>query len=175
MNKTLIGSLVGALGIFVLFGFVIPGYSSMRATMTERSDATDSLEEMQAARDNILKLSDEYDARSSEINKMDLFMPENERLDYLITSLEAATAQSGVQLITLGISDGSGKTDKDFAPVGAELSVNGSYTSFMTLLKTLEKSLRLFDVTTFSVSDSADGQIQGSLTIRAYYLGTDSK
>jgi len=182
MNKSIVASFILALAAFALIGFVYPQFQSVMDTRAEFEEKEEALALKQKAQTNIRSLKSEYDAHSDDVNTISVFLPSEERIEYIITSIETAANQSGVQLSSIDISEGlkssKSKDSSQYETAAISLEVKCSYDSLKTMLSSLERSLRIYDVTNIGIQpDDYGSSLDVSLELKTYHLKdkTDEK
>jgi len=71
---------------------------------------------------------------------------------------------------TTAARDSIGTDRKSYGTLSMSFSTTGSYESFLALLGSLEKSLRIIDVTGLQFSANESGLYDFSVTARTYWL-----
>lgn len=172
-NKNYLGvGLVGlVLIIFWIFG--VPTWdriSLLNGAIAERegilSSRTDILRKIE-------DLNKQYQQRSADVSKISSVMPSAKSAAELVSTIEAITQQTGLQLVEITMGE-SGGQQQEFQTVFIELGLIGNYPSLTAFLELAEKNLRLIDVFELSVSQASTPGQQIVLNFRvkanAYYL-----
>ncbi len=172
-NKKYLG--VGLVGftIVVFWIFAMPAWdriSLLNGAIAEREDIL-------LSRTEILKriedLNRQYQQRSSDVDKISSVVPNAKGAAEFVSTVEAVTQQTGLQLIELTMGE-SGSQQQELQTVFIELGLTGTYPSLMAFLDLTEKNLRLIDVFELSVSQASTPGQQTVLNFRikanAYYL-----
>ena len=173
MNKSLSAALIIAIACFLTFVLLVPEYngiSEARQTLKARQAIAD---ERTLAQLRVKDLDANYRQHEVDIQKILVALPEGKHSDQVVSSIQAAAVQSGVQLTSLSIvnspdSAGSYKTSL------IQLTSSGTYAGFINFLKNLEQNLRLSDLIEFSLAQQAGSATGGVLSmnvkLRTYNL-----
>lgn len=177
MNRTLIASIIFAAGAFAFFVLVLPEFTSIRNARAALQVRQGLIEEESVELKNVAELNKQYKARQAGIDKLTTFMPEQKRVDQVVSSIQQIASQTGLSLATMttaaatetGEATGYKKTFVSF-------DVVGQYPSFVNFLKLLEQNLRLYDI--FEIIGSMTSQVGGggqnlvnfSVKLNAYNL-----
>ncbi|OGN06103.1 MAG: hypothetical protein A2750_04060 [Candidatus Yanofskybacteria bacterium RIFCSPHIGHO2_01_FULL_45_42] len=159
--------------LFLSLGLLLPKYQNifaMRAALGEREKI---LNERSEIIQNINLLSAEYENRSADIAKLASLIPETKETAELVSALENIATRSGLQLNNLKLTEEkSDKTKSAYNTLAADMTLNGSYLSFLIFLDNLEKNIRIIDVASFEITPKA--ALTNILTINlkanAYFL-----
>ncbi|MBI2446398.1 MAG: type 4a pilus biogenesis protein PilO [Parcubacteria group bacterium] len=160
-----------AIGFWVLW----PLYGDIQAAMLLKEQNQDNLTQRKKLTENLERLISQYNERGGDIASLNKAIPSGQNVPELLVNLEAIASESGL------IFKGVNFKPKDLKAPGiktliAEIRVTGSYPDFLNYLKAMEKSLRIFDVTSISFAGVSPGQISArtdnidfSLTVNTYY------
>lgn len=166
MNRDTFASIIFAVSCFVFFWLVVPQYDMILDIRAAISGQQKILEERTALRENVIKLMSQYNSRKNDVDKLILLLPKGERYDQIIENVRAATSQNGLQMSSVQVSKESKITQEQYEKTFVKIDINGNYDSLLNLLKDLEKSLRLSDITEIQISqDQRTGQVGTSFNI----------
>ncbi|MBX4211621.1 MAG: type 4a pilus biogenesis protein PilO [Candidatus Yanofskybacteria bacterium] len=171
-QKKLLGAGLIAVALFLFWLFPYPAYQKIAAYRSAIGEREQLLVERRAAMDQITKLKKEYDQRASQIQRFSAVIPSKMATAELISALEQIANQSGVQMGDVTFSDSKQQTQTDYQLLGVGINGKGTYSGLVTFLESIERSIRLLDV---SKVDAGTDTSQGSLlnfTIQAdaYFL-----
>ena len=174
MAKSVFGVTLILLGILVSFFWSYPLWS-------EISDVKIKKEETQAPLDRINALAQRRDEIQAQFNslttddlaKLNEFFPKNQEPGLLILNIDKLATSNGMILKKIDANEGvngaqqqrGGKdkvNEEKFSDFPFQISVSGSYSSFLSFMKALEKSRRLIDIDKLSFdtgSVGADGKV----------------
>ena len=173
MNKDLIASMVLGLSIFLFFILVIPQYDGLRGVNAALEEREQLLIERNAAIAKVKSLDSQIQGRQSDINKILVFLPDNKQIDQLLSSIEQASQQAGLQLISLSSSAPSTGVIGQYGRLFVSMDLEGFYPNIINFLTNLESNLRLYDINEINVAESS-GDLSGVLTVKidlnAYFL-----
>jgi len=135
------------------------------------------IEERNTELQNVAELGKQYQARQADIDKITAFMPEQKRIDQIISSVQQISSQAGLNLagITTAAAADLGET-AGYKKLFVSFDVEGQYPSFVNFLKLLEQNLRLYDIfsiigsPTTDVAGGRQGLINFSVQLNAYNL-----
>jgi Tfp pilus assembly protein PilO len=172
-NKNYLG--VGLIGLtmIVFWIFGMPAWDRISLL----NDAIAEREDILSSRTEILRkiedLNKQYQQRTADVSKISSVVPNTKSAAEIVSTIEAITQQTGMQLIEI-IMSSSGNQQQEFQTVFIELGLVGSYPSLTTFLELMEKNLRLIDVAELSASQApALGQqivLNFRVKANAYYL-----
>src|SRR3972149_3607411 len=174
MARSVFGVILILLGILVSFFWSYPMWNEITDVKTKK-------EETQAILDRINALAQRRDEIQAQFNslttddlaKLNEFFPKNQEPGLLILNIDKLASSNGMLLKKIDASEGvkntqqrqarQGETvEEKFSDFPFQISVSGSYSSFLSFMKALEKSRRLIDIdrlTFDSGSIGADGKI----------------
>lgn len=144
------------------FWILWPLYGDIQAAFDLKKQNQDNLTQRKKLTENLQRLISQYNEREKDIASLNKAVPSGQNVHELLVNLEAIASESGL------IFEGVNFKPKDLNAQGiktliAEIKVKGSYLAFLNYLKALEKSLRIFDVTSVSFSGVSPGQIGAKL------------
>lgn len=169
-----------------VFFFVIDPQKKELDTLLQEKNKNDvtiqKATELRAARG---VLGEKYKNISpEERTKLSQILPDTVDNVRLILDINNISNKYGISLKGIGISGGPGDESKEvnrgvsavtnsgnlYGTIQLTFSFQASYDIFKIFLKDLEDSLRLVDVTDFSVTTSEDGFYNYSVTLNTYWL-----
>ncbi|HVW82485.1 MAG TPA: hypothetical protein VHC68_00860 [Candidatus Paceibacterota bacterium] len=169
--------LAAAAGIF--FGYVSPQYegpiAAAKSTIAADNQAlaaaaayTAKENQLAAARDQIAP---------DDLARLTALLPTSVNNVQAILDLDNLAVRSGFPLAAINVvSGGSAGTvqgiteDQSVGSVDLSISGSGSYAVFRTFLAGVERSVRLLDVRTLSITSADSGIYSYSMTLRLYWL-----
>ncbi len=177
MNRGLIASIIFAAGAFAFFVLILPEFTSIKNARAALQVRQVLIEERKMELKNVAELNAQYKARQAGIDKITTFMPEQKRVDQIVSSIQQIASQAGLNLadmttaaaVETGEAAGYKKTFVSF-------NVIGQYPSFVIFLKLLEQNLRLYDIfeiigsLTTSAAGGSQNLVNFSVKLNAYNL-----
>mgnify|MGYP001558513512 CR=1 FL=1 len=147
MNRTLIASIIFAAGAFAFFVLVLPKFSSINNAREALKVRQALIEEKNAELKNVAELDKQYKARQAGIDKITTFMPEQKRIDQIVSSIQQVASQTGLNLADISTA-ATAETGEaaGYKKIFVSFNVVGQYPSFANFLKLLEQNLRLYDI-----------------------------
>lgn len=174
MDKKLISALVAGVSIFGVFAFVLPAYSSIKVLRTAIVEREAALAEKRSIMEKISSLNKEIESGRTDINKLGLLIPPAKSVPELISTIEAAAAQSGLAVAEVKFSQqSSDNQEASHKKINTEARLTGSYVSAFNFLKIIEQNLRLADVESVNITQIPGGSFSNlGITVKfsAYYL-----
>jgi len=165
INKNFIASLIFGVGCFLFFAIALPQYDALaniRALIKERQEL---LAQRTAMLDNVKELIKQYQARKTDIDKLVLLLPPQKQIDQVISSIQTAAQQTGMQLRGMSVSgSAAGDAGVSHKTTFIKLELGGSYPILIAFLKEMEKNLRLFDVLEINASQDSSAKTPGLLS-----------
>jgi len=161
--------------VAIIFWVLLPLWHSAQAALELKKENENNLAQREKLTANLERLISQYNERMSDLAPFNNAIPVGRNMPELLINLEALASENG--LIFLGVNF---KPEDLKAPniktLIMEVKVKGSYPALQNYLKAVEKSLRLFDVTSVSFSGVAPGQgnanpnnLEFNLSINTYY------
>lgn len=177
MNRALIASIIFAAGAFAFFVLVLPEFTSISNARTALRVRQALIEEKNAELKNVAEIDKQYKARQLGIDKIITFMPEQKRVDQIVSSIQQIANQTGLSLadITTAAAAETGEA-VGYKKVFVGFNVIGQYPSFVNFLKLLEQNLRLYDIfgiigsLTTNVAGGSQNLVNFSVKLNAYNL-----
>lgn len=174
--------LLASIGSFVFF--TNPTYQQAKSNNVQLSRITDALKKANQLRDIRDKLAIERNNISDiDLNRISKMVPDSVENIGLIIELNNIARDKGMELLSPTISGGNasgiagagvdvGPDNKKFGSLKMSFGVNTTYEKFIDFLQTLERSLRLVDVTNigFAAPDAKTGRTNFNVTIQTYWL-----
>lgn len=160
-----------AIGFWVL----MPLYGYVQAALGVKSQNEANLAQRKDLTANLEQLIGKYNERSADVASFNKAIPISQNIPEILINLEAIASENGL------VFSGVDFKQKDFKPGGIktlmlDIKLKGSYPAFQNYLKAMEKSLRIFDVTSISFNGVAPGQINAktdnldfNLKVNAYF------
>lgn len=159
----------------IIFWVLSPLWHNTQAALELKKENENNLAQREKLAANLGRLVGQYNERASDLTSFNKAIPKGQNIPELLINLEALASENG--LIFSGV---------DFKPkdlnasnvktLVMEIKVKGSFPAFQNYLKAMEKSLRLFDVTSISFNGIAPGQtninlnnLEFNLSVNTYY------
>ena len=149
MNKNYIGAGLIAITIFLFWALAFPFYNDASDLDTAIKEREDLLNSRNTTITNIKNLNKEYQKRISEIAKLSAIVPSKKSVAEVLSAIDDVSVKNGIQLTNSSII-GQKTSDTDANPynlLSLEVGLNGSYPGLTNFLKSLERNLRLVDIT----------------------------
>lgn len=160
-----------ASGYWVLW----PIYNDVKVALELKKQNENNLSDRLLLSANLERLVNQYNERFTDIETFSKVVPEGENIPELLVGLEDLASRSGLAFISVNFKTEDFKTS-EFKTLIMEIKVKGSYLAFKNYLQSLEKSLRIFDVTLVSFTGVGPGQINVNLNnldfnllVKTYY------
>ena len=163
MNSNIFKYLILPIILFfaaLVIGFWIlwPLYGDVTSALDLKKQNQDNLTEREKLTANLERLISQYNERSTDVASLNKAIPSDQNIPELLVNLEAIASENNL------IFGGVNFKSKDLKAKGVktlvmEIKVKGSYPAFKNYLKSMEKSLRIFDVISVSFSGVGPGQI----------------
>ncbi len=170
MTKPLLGVAILLVTIILIFVFLAPSYDQLKAVKSVLEGRETLLANAKLARDNIILLDKQYGENSEAIKRLLIALPVGKEVDYLTSSINTATADSGVLVSAISFSDPIKKENYQEIPI--KMDVSCSYLDCINFMRSLELSLRLYDVKKISITQSSQGEslLNLSMNLSAYSI-----
>jgi len=163
--KNMIGATLIALGAFVFWGWLLPGYNSFSLLRSDIETKQVDVVKKKTIVDNLNGLITKYDSRADEIDRLSLLVPPSKNLSEIITAIESLSSTTGLQLSSVKLGAQKNTAGETSSVVSIELSMLGEYIPFTGFLDQLEKNIRLMDIISISIGQSTDAAFPDLLNI----------
>lgn len=172
MTKNLIASIIASAGLFLIFFLIVPEYDAIAAARVDLGVHQALLQERTEEFQKVQSLDQDYKKHAEDIKKILVFLPETKQTDGLISNINAAVTQAGIQLSGMDVAAAQQDTAVSYRTTGVHLTLVASYAAMLNFLQSLEQNLRIFDVSELSAStqQNASGGLNISIKINAYNL-----
>lgn len=157
--------------LYFVIAQVVPTYRAIaaeKATITQKQKALTAVEKKKNEVDTFIR---DVKAHSAEQDFVSSFVPNDQQEEVLINDVSQIAEKSGVELFSIGFSEGRSDVRSAAAGGGAHLIegrmiVSGTYESFITFLNQMFHIDRLYafktiDLVKVEVDDLEEGQVQG--------------
>ena len=183
MNKFITPIIFVLLAVALFFGYVDPQWQQVKdlqASNDEYNKAIEQSRKLLEVRDGLLKKYNGF--RGEDLKRLEKLLPDNIDNVRLIIDINSITSKYGasiknVKLSTAGGSDKNAPAPAAAAPPGQSynsmilsFSISAPYSTFITILSDLERSLRLLDVTSISFKAPEAEPYTYDVSIRTYWL-----
>ena len=152
-----------------------PLYNDIKVALELKKQNENNLSDRLVLSANLRHLVNQYNERLTDIETFSKVVPEGENVPELLVSLEDLASTSGLAFISVNFKT-EDSNNPEFKTLIMEIKVKGSYLAFKNYLQSLEKSLRIFDVTLVSFSGIGPGQsnvnlnnLDFNLLVKTYY------
>lgn len=140
----------------VIFWILLPIYNDVKLTIDLKKQNESNLNDRLKLTSGLESLVSQYNQRLTDIDSFSRVIPEGQNIPELLVNLEALASENGL------VFSGVNFTPKDLKSPGVKtlimvVRVKGSYPAFKNYLVAMEKSLRIFDVMSFSFSGVSRG------------------
>ena len=184
-----VGGVIAALliGLFL----IRPAWNSLKQLGEEIPQAQQARNLKKQDYQNLQKADKYFKDNSQTVEQVNAAVPISPQIPSILVTLEALAKQNGVFLTSfspqqLGVqatgtsgtgAAAAGGTAQGANPAGVEsvevtANFNGPYPSLLNFLYNLERSLRIVDVKTITVT-STKGNLEGNISFKAYYVQAD--
>lgn len=173
-NKNYIGAGLIAMAIVLFWALALPLYnrvSNLDAAIKEREDLLNS---RNAILTNIQELNKSYQKRIPEIAKLSSIVPSKKSIAEVLSAIDDISVKNGLELFSSAIigQNVSGADVNPYNLLSLEMGLNGSYPGLTNFLKSLEKNLRLMDITSVDAATGFGNASTLNFVVKgnAYYL-----
>lgn len=171
--KNLVAAILISISGFVLITTVWPSYELSENLKQISSERLEVLEDRGDILDRVDELRREKANYYSELQRLTLLLPRDEKLPEIITMIDSIFSRSGIISNSVTINRNKNIENK-IQSTRVEIRSFGSYESFYSFINTVQKSIRLFDVSSFNISEDQnsdkDGQLSFVVTGNIYRL-----
>ncbi len=172
--------LVATIAGFALF--IVPHYNAVRALRAQAADYNQILDNAKTLARERNRLVEKYNAfDASQLAKLDAMLPTNPQNVALILELDAVATQNGLLLQNVKIDSSENQpapsarpgtaTNNDIGTLSITFTATGPYGGFVNFLQSMERSLRIIDITKVSFTALEDkANYQYTVGIKTYWL-----
>ncbi len=152
----------------VLMGFLVlyPKYQELTLWQGQIREKEKEIQFRGNYLNELAEASDNLKQYERQLAVIDSALPEEPSLPTLFDFIQKTGAQSGLVIQSLGVS--SPQSEKGLREVSVSIGTSGSYEAIKEFFTILEKSARIFDVTSFSVRVGEGTVFSLSLTAKTY-------
>lgn len=170
LNKNYIGATLIAIAGFFFWGWILPGYNTISELTTLVKERQDLIAARSKIIANIASLTKEYQQRSSDIKKLSAVVPNKKSIAEIVSTMENIASRNGMQVIGETISEQKSNPDASYNSVLVDIALGGGYASLVNVLQSMEKNLRLIDVSSIDVNPgvSSGGAIILNFRVKMY-------
>jgi len=158
--------------LLLVFFLVVPEYNKFSQLQTQLGEKQ---AEYRAQYDYYAAISKTYEdlqSRQSDVNKIDTALPQDPILGKLIYFLQETARVNGLNVKDLflsKLSSAGGKTSVGIVKdIGLSMDVSGDYGSLESFMISLERSARIFEITSISFGSSSNPPYNFSLQIKTH-------
>lgn len=188
--NVLAGIILGGLGLFLalLFLLVLPAQHGLKGINAELPKARAQNVQAKADKEALTKIKDFFNNRDhqGDIDRVSTAVPTQPSVPGILVILESLSKSHGVDLTSFspqqvastgGSPPGSpsipgaaaGATSGGPNSIDVTANYSGQYSDLISFFYDLERSLRIVDVKTISVTAGKANAIEGTISFRAYY------
>jgi len=179
----LIAAVIVAISLFFLWTDILPRYNYTARLKPIIEERMAFFESQNKIAQKIVGLYEKNQKKYTELERLSLIVPPKESLPELLTTIETISSATGN--IVQGLVIGKSQSQEDiFNIISLDITTGGQYLDLISLLKHLEKNIRLFDIHTISISTSTvaiaptftgEGSLGLSIKATTYFLKSDEE
>lgn len=172
--KSIIGTIFLVAGIGLIWAFALPSWKNIpnhNDNIKEREEVLNTIKEKIDKKDALLakyRQIDEDDRR-----RLALMVPSEREREQMLLMLQALVSEHNFKLSGLGFGQARNRED-GYSRLNENFGVSGTYESFRVFLESIERIIRITDVTAISFSGGEVNNFNFSLNAQSYFLGSDS-
>ncbi|OGF52198.1 hypothetical protein A3I27_03115 [Candidatus Giovannonibacteria bacterium RIFCSPLOWO2_02_FULL_43_11b] len=171
MARSALGVTLILLSVLVGVFWSYPMWNEISVIKAKKEEIQSTLDRINALARKRDEIQEQYNSLSpDDLVKLNEFFPKNQELGLLILNIDKIVSSNGMILKKINASENNKtgqqkqgeEVEERFSDFPFQISVSGSYNSFLSFMKALEKSRRLIDIdrlTFDSGSVGADGKI----------------
>jgi len=181
--KSLTPIILILVSIGVFFFFIDPQKKELDQLVKEKNANATMLEKAKNLRESRGRLSDAYKKIGEEDRKkLSKILPDTVDNVRLILDLDELAKKYGISIKGINVSGGPLQGSKevnrgvaetssgDYGTIQVSFSFSSSYDVFKIFMKELQDSMRLLDITDFTITSSDNGFYNYSITLNTYWL-----
>jgi Tfp pilus assembly protein PilO len=158
---------VAALGFFVLW----PKYQELKVVELNIDNQEIELKTKKEYLQMLEELKLELEKNAAELAKVDSALPTDPSVPSLFNYLQVAASQAGLILTEISpfsVADSSALAG--LKEIGFNVKISGTYPSVKSFISTLERSARMIEVESISLSSSEEGSFNFDLGLKTFSL-----
>lgn len=172
--------LLVSMGLF--FMYIDDAYQNVKVSQEEQSSFNDALQkskELQSIRDALLSRYNKFS--SVDLDRLEKMLPDNIDNVRLVLEIDSIASKYGTNISAIAIDSEStsitqegaiGPTGEQYETVLLSFNITSAYEDFVMLLKDMESSLRIVDITSINFTSENDfNEIYDyKVSIKTYWL-----
>ena len=174
IGKSIFGSLVVAIGLFLFWPLVLGSWDRLSVLQEARIERQELLKRRIGALDKINKEFVEYQKviEGPDGKKFIALVPTKKNVPEIISAINEVSASSGVEIRGLAINEGKNPPSQGYRILQIALEISGQYESARAFLDRLEEYVRILNVDSLEISADPRSSNQLNITVRAqtYYI-----
>ncbi|MBX4189998.1 type 4a pilus biogenesis protein PilO [Candidatus Parcubacteria bacterium] len=171
-SRNYIGAVLIAAAGIIFWVFAMPAYDDIKSLKAANEERATILQNRTAIIDNISKLTQQYQERASDIQKLSYVIPSSKSPAELVSAIQDIAVKNGLQLTSLVLADQKTDEQAAYSTQPVDMGLVGSYPAFKSFLESLEKNIRLLDVISLDANPTGDSisLIGFRIKANAYFL-----
>ena len=176
MKKIIIALICLAAGVALIVWVIKPIWASTEELRNEIRLKTDEVVKIEVLLTKQDELKQKYFDSKDDIDRILLALPEGNDVSYDLSQIDAVVKRNGLLLESINFSEGDEDSDtKKIGPLttSVDMDLSGSYEAFKGLLRDMESSLRIIEVSSIGISPSKESEESNlfnfSLNINVYH------
>lgn len=164
MTKSVFGVFLILIGLIIFAFWTYPMWTEMTLISAERDELRDTLKRVNDLSKKKDQISKDYNSISQkDLDSLEEFFPRTPESGVLLLNMDKLAKENGMILKSIGMTEGQDEPiAKDSNPKVKNFSfmatLSGSYSSFSSFLKSLEKTRRLIEIDKLTFDSGNDQQ-----------------
>lgn len=170
-SKQLIGAVVIAVALFLVWMLLVPQYQKIMAYRNAISERQGLLTERAGILEKIKTLNQQARTKIGDIQKFSSVVPTKKDEAGLISAFDRIAQNLGVELPEISLAT-TMNTKQNLSGVSVSLKLTGTYDQMIAFLDSIETNIRLLDISDLTAAPTAVGStiLNFNLNATAYFI-----
>ena len=153
LNKPILIIIIFIITLLVIFLFVVPKYKEVAGLQNSLAEKQAEYDSKSAYYAKIQEIIENIKSKKEGLSKIDSALPSDSYLSSLVYFFQKKGTEAGLTISTMVLSQASASVqNKNIKDIAFNIRASGTYAGFKDFLSSLDKSARLFEVSSVSFS-----------------------
>ena len=162
--------------IVAAYFVLMPRYNSFRNLENQLKKEEENLRNRQKSLTDLKELEENYSSAKLKVKDISNILPKEKQIPELLVQLEALAKENNLVLGSVSLASTAEGEEKAYKSLGISLELAGSYSNLKKYLDSVEKNMRIMDITSLNFSATpvvAEGPpdvFSYTVSMRTYYI-----
>jgi len=152
LPTTLILGLCIVVVLVAAYFILMPKYNSLKDLGAQIKEKEQTLASRQEALEDLKELEESYNRAKVKVKDIPDILPKEEQVPELLVQLDALAKENNMGLASINITPGAEAEEALYKSLSISAGVAGSYSNLKKYLDSVEKNMRLIDITSIDFS-----------------------